>query len=66
MQTNSTGLVVLKPKTVYRDGTTHLAMSPLQFTPPVAALVSVPRRPTVELFVVLLPIDSFGTRGSGH
>ena len=31
MQTNAAGQVVLKLKTPRRDGTTHLAMSPLEF-----------------------------------
>ena len=31
VQTNATGQVVLKLKTAWRDGTTHLVMSPLEF-----------------------------------
>ena len=31
MQTNAAGQVVLKLKTAWRDGTTHLVMSPLEF-----------------------------------
>jgi hypothetical protein len=31
VQTNAGGQVVLKPKTPWRDGTMHLAMSPLEF-----------------------------------
>jgi hypothetical protein len=32
VQTNAAGQVVLKLKTAWRDGTTHLAMSPLELT----------------------------------
>jgi hypothetical protein len=31
VQTNAAGQVVLKLKTPWRDGTTHLVMSPLEF-----------------------------------
>ena len=31
MQTNAAGQVVLKLKTPWRDGSTHLVMSPLEF-----------------------------------
>jgi hypothetical protein len=31
VQTNAAGQVVLKLKTAWRDGTTHLVMSPLEF-----------------------------------
>jgi len=34
VQTNATGRVVLKLKTPWRDGTTHLVMSPLEFMQP--------------------------------
>jgi hypothetical protein len=33
VQTNAAGQVVLKLKTPWRDGTTHLVMSPLEFMP---------------------------------
>ena len=39
MQTNAAGQVVLKLKTAWRDGTTHLVMSPLVFMQRLAALV---------------------------
>jgi hypothetical protein len=38
-QTNAAGQVVLKLKTPWRDGTTHLVMSPLEFMQLLAALV---------------------------
>jgi len=34
VQTNAAGQVVLKLKTPWRDGTTHLVMSPLEFMQP--------------------------------
>jgi hypothetical protein len=43
VQTNAGGQVVLKLKTPWRDGTTHLAMSPLEFMQRLAALVTRPR-----------------------
>ena len=39
VQTNAAGQVVLKLKTAWRDGTTHLVMSPLEFMQRLAALV---------------------------
>ena len=39
VQTNAAGQVVLKLKTPWRDGTTHLVMSPLEFMQRLAALV---------------------------
>ena len=39
VQTNAAGQVVLKLKTPWRDGTTHLVMSPLEFMQRPAALV---------------------------
>ncbi len=44
MQTNAAGQGVLKLKTPWRDGTTHLVMSPLEFMQRLAALV-VPQEP---------------------
>jgi hypothetical protein len=41
MQMNTAGQVVLKLKTAWRDGTTHLVMSPLEFMQRLAALVPV-------------------------
>jgi hypothetical protein len=40
---NPVGQVVLKLKTAYRDGTTHVVMSPLEFMQRLAALVPRPR-----------------------
>lgn len=39
VQTNAAGQVVLKLKTAWRDGTTHLVMSPLVFMQRLAALI---------------------------
>ena len=39
VQLNAAGQVELKLKTPWRDGTTHLVMSPLQFMQRLAALV---------------------------
>jgi hypothetical protein len=43
VQLNAAGQVELKLKTPWRDGTTHLVMSPLQFMQRLAALVPRPR-----------------------
>jgi hypothetical protein len=43
VQTNAAGQVVLELKTPWRDGTTHLVMSPLEFMQRLAALVPRPR-----------------------
>jgi hypothetical protein len=43
MQLNTAGQVELKLKTPWRDGTTHLVMSPLEFMQRLAALVPRPR-----------------------
>ena len=40
---NRAGQVVLKLKTPYRDGTSHIVMSPLEFMQRLAALVPCPR-----------------------
>ena len=40
VQCNAAGQVVLKLKTRWRDGTTHLVMSPLEFMQRLAALAS--------------------------
>jgi len=42
VQTNAAGQVVFKLKTAWRDGTTHLVMSPLEFMQRLAALVLPP------------------------
>ncbi len=44
LQTDAAGQVVLKLKTPWRDGITHLVMSPLEFKQRLAALESRPRR----------------------
>jgi integrase len=49
VQTNAAGQVVLKPKTAWRDGTTHLVMSPLEFMQRLAALVPRPRLHLIRL-----------------
>ena len=52
VQTNAAGQVVLKLKTPWRDGTTHLVMSPLEFMQRLAALVP---RPRLHLIRFLAP-----------
>ncbi len=49
------GEVVLQLKTPYRDGTTHLVMSPLEFLQRLAALVPRPRLPLIRFHGVLAP-----------
>jgi len=49
VQTNAAGQVVLKLKTPWRDGTTHLVMSPLEFMQRLAALVPRPRLHRIRL-----------------
>ena len=55
MQTNAAGQVVLKLKTPWRDGTTHLMMSPLEFMQRLAALVPRPRLHLIRFHGVLAP-----------
>ena len=55
VQTNAAGQVVLKLKTAWRDGTTHLVMSPLEFMQRLAALVPRPRRHLIRFHGVLAP-----------
>ncbi len=55
VQTNAAGQVVLKLKTPWRDGTTHLVMSPLEFMPRLAALVPRPRLHLIRFHGVLAP-----------
>lgn len=47
VQCNAAGQVVMKLKASWRDGTTHLVMSPLEFTQRLAALVPRPCRPAL-------------------
>ena len=49
VQTNAAGQVVLMLKTAWRDGTTHLVMSPLEFMQRLAALVPRPRLHLIRL-----------------
>ena len=53
VQTNAAGQVVLELKTPWRDGTTHLVMSPLEFMQRLAALVSRPRLHLIRFLGVL-------------
>ena len=55
VQTNAAGQVVLKLKTPWRDGTTHLVMSPLDFMQRLAALVPRPRLHLIRFHGVLAP-----------
>ncbi len=55
VQTNAAGQVVLKLKTPWRDGTTHLVMSPLAFMQRLAALVPRPRLRLIRFHDVLAP-----------
>jgi len=43
------GQAVLQLKSPYRDGTTHIVMSPLEFMQPLAALVPRPRLHPIRL-----------------
>ena len=52
---NSAGQVVLTLKTPYRDGTTHIVMSPLEFMQRLAALVPQPRLNLIRFHGVLAP-----------
>ena len=55
VQTNAAGQVVLKLKTPWRDGTTHLVMSPLVFLQRLAALVPRPRLHLIRFHGVVAP-----------
>ena len=52
---NRAGQVVLKLKTPYRNGTTHIVMSPLEFMQRLAALVPRPRLHLIRFHGVLAP-----------
>ena len=43
LQRNRAGQVVLQLKSAFKDGTTHIVMSPLEFMQRLAALVPRPR-----------------------
>jgi hypothetical protein len=55
VQTNAAGQAVLKLKTAWRDGTTHLVISPLEFMQRLAALVPRPRLHLIRFHGVLAP-----------
>ena len=55
VQTNAAGQVVLKLKTPWRDGTTHMVMSPLEFMQRLAALVPRPKLHLIRFHGVLAP-----------
>ena len=55
VQCTPAGEVVLKLKTAWRDGTTHLLMSPLEFMQRLAALVPRPRLHLIGFHGVLAP-----------
>ena len=52
---NRAGQVVLTLKTCYRDGTTHVVISPLEFMPRLAALIPRPRLHLTRFHGVLAP-----------
>jgi hypothetical protein len=52
---NRAGQMVLTLKTPYRDGTTHIVMSPLEFMQRLAALVPRPRLHLIRFHGVLAP-----------
>ncbi len=55
VQLNAAGPLELKLKTPWRDGTTHLVMSPLEFMQRLAALVPRPRLHLIRFHGVLAP-----------
>jgi hypothetical protein len=55
VQLNAAGQVERKLKTPWRDGTTHLVMSPLEFMQRLAALVPRPRLHLIRFHGVLAP-----------
>jgi hypothetical protein len=58
VQTNAAGQVVLKLKTPWRDGTTHLVMSPLAFMQRLAALVPRPKGLALGMSSLLVDVDA--------
>ena len=76
VQLNAAGQVELKLKTPWRDGTTHLVMSPLEFMQRLAALVPRPRLHLIRFHGVLAPerqaaaaggaAGATRARGTGH
>jgi hypothetical protein len=55
LRRNHAGQVVLQLKSAYRDGTTHVVMSPLEFMQRLAALVPRPRLHLIRFHGVLAP-----------
>ena len=55
VKVNHNGNVVLKLKSAYRDGTTHLVMTPLEFMQKLAALIPRPRLNLTRYHGVLAP-----------
>jgi hypothetical protein len=55
LSVNCAGQVMLKLKTSYRDGTSHLVMSPLEFMQRLAVLVPRPRLDLIRFHGVLAP-----------
>ncbi|MCW5581627.1 MAG: transposase, partial [Luteimonas sp.] len=55
VQLNAAGQVELELKTPWRDGTTHLVISPLEFMQGLAALVPRPRLHLIRFHGVLAP-----------
>ena len=55
LKLNAAGQVVLQLKSAYRDGATHVIMSPLQFMQRLAALVPRPRLHLIRFHGVLAP-----------
>ncbi len=55
VQVNQKGDVILKLKSAYRDGTTHLVMTPLEFMQNLAALIPRPRLNLTRYYGVLAP-----------
>ena len=55
LKRNRAGQVVLQLKSPYRDGTTHIVMSPLKFMQRLAALVPRPRLHLIRFHGVLAP-----------
>ena len=53
LKRNREGQVVLQLKSAYRDGTTHIVMSPLEFMQRLAALVPRPRLHLIRFHGVL-------------
>jgi hypothetical protein len=59
MQFNAAAQVELKLKAPWRDGTTHLVMSPLEFIQPLEALVLRPRLHS-RMTAMRWPVLAFG------